>query len=175
LSRAFYALADTWTPVKIGIVAMVTNILLSIVFIQFVGNPGPLLDTPFYRLAFSNNAVFHHIIDNPSFLERGPFAGLALANSLTTLLESTVLWWLLRRRVDGVNDRFVLHGAGRALVAALGMGVAVFVTTSTFNDRSSYIQLATGIGVGGISFLSLAIVLRLEELDILLRRLKLRQ
>src|SRR5690606_3870082 len=67
LSRAFYALSDTWTPVKIGTASMIANIILSIVFIQFIGDWNSLA--------------------------RGPFAGLALANALTTNLEALALWW----------------------------------------------------------------------------------
>src|SRR5262249_11841709 len=36
LSRAFYALEDTWTPVLVGLVAMLSNIALNFVFIQFI-------------------------------------------------------------------------------------------------------------------------------------------
>jgi putative peptidoglycan lipid II flippase len=175
LSRAFYALHDTWTPVKIGLAAMISNIILSLIFIQIIGNSGSPLDSPFARLAASNNPVFHHFVNNPSYLERGPFAGLALANSLTTLLESATLWWLIRRRIGGVNDRYVLNGAGRALLAALGMGVIVLGMSSLLNQQSSYLQLIVGLGTGGVSFLILALILRLEELDILLRRFKLKR
>ena len=42
LSRAFYALSDTWTPVVVGIGSMLANIVLSLVFIRFMGEPGNL-------------------------------------------------------------------------------------------------------------------------------------
>jgi putative peptidoglycan lipid II flippase len=138
LSRAFYALSDTWTPVRVGIAAMVTNIILSIVFIQLIGDPNSL--------------------------GRGPFAGLALANSLTTLLEGVVLWWLLRRRIGGINDRFVLSGALRALLAALGMGIVVWLVTAVLLVDASYLVLMlTGIGVGTVVFFALSYSLRIEE------------
>ena len=97
LSRAFYALSDTRTPVLVGVASMISNIILSLIFV--------------------------HIIGNPASLSRGPFAGLALANSLTTLLEGLTLWLLLRRRIGDLNDRYILNGASRSLAAALGMGV----------------------------------------------------
>lgn len=74
LSRAFYALSDTRTPVMVGIVSMVANIILSLIFIRFIGDP--------------------------SSLTNGAFIGLALANSLTTLVEAAALWGLLRRRMN---------------------------------------------------------------------------
>src|SRR5262249_55936181 len=95
LSRAFYALSDTKTPVLVGLGSMLSNIALSIVFIRFIGDP--------------------------SSLEHGPFAGLALANSITTLLEALALWWLLRRRIGTINDRYVWSGVWRTLAAALVM------------------------------------------------------
>jgi putative peptidoglycan lipid II flippase len=138
LSRAFYALSDTWTPVRVGIAAMVTNIILSIVFIQLIGDPNSL--------------------------GRGPFAGLALANSLTTLLEGVVLWWLLRRRIGGINDRFVLSGALRALLAALGMGIVVWLVTAVLLVDAGYLVLMlAGIGVGTVVFFALSYSLRIEE------------
>ena len=73
LSRAFYALEDTRTPVAVGILAMFANIALNLVFIQFIGDPADLA--------------------------RGAFAGLALANAVTTICESLALWWLMRRRL----------------------------------------------------------------------------
>lgn len=145
LSRAFYALSDTWTPVRIGIAAMVTNIILSVTFIQFMGDP--------------------------ESLARGPFAGLALANSLTTLLEAAVLWHLLRKRVNGIDNAYVLDGAGRALIAALGMGVAVWGVRLLLVDAGSALQALAGAGGGVLVFFALAALLRLDEVRLLTRRL----
>lgn len=137
LSRAFYALADTWTPVRIGIAAMIGNITLSVIFIQFIGNPDDLA--------------------------RGPFAGLALANSLTTLLEAAALWWLLRRRAGGINDAYIVRGASRALVAALGMGAAVWTVTTLLADSRALVTTAAGISTGGAVFFGLALLLGIDE------------
>jgi len=138
LSRAFYALSDTWTPVTIGIGAMVANIILSYVFIQFIGESGNLA--------------------------RGAFAGLALANSLTTLIESAVLWWLLRRRIKGVNDGYIINGAVRALIASIGMGIAVWLTMNALYDESgAFITAVAGMGVGVVSFFGLALILGIDE------------
>lgn len=137
LSRAFYALADTWTPVKIGVTAMISNIVLSIIFIQFIGEAGSL--------------------------ERGPFAGLALANSVTTLLESAVLWWILTRRVNGINDRVVLDGALRTALATLGMGVALWLVLTNTTELVVIVRVGVALIVAGIIFFGLAFVLRLDE------------
>lgn len=136
LSRAFYALSDTMTPVLIGLASMLSNILLSVLFIQFVGDPASLA--------------------------RGPFAGLALANSLTTLLESAALWWILRRRIGSINDANVISGASRALIASVIMSLAVFGMMNALDLPAlplTVIGSVLGVGV----FFGLAFALGLEE------------
>lgn len=149
LSRAFYALSDTWTPVRIGIAAMLTNILLSVIFIQFIGQPGDLAS--------------------------GPFAGLALANSLTTLLESAVLWLLLSRRLGGLPQEAAWHTASRAAAAALLMGGLVLMLTSLLASQHIYLRLATGVVAGGIGFFGAALLLRMDEVTLILSRFGLRR
>jgi len=137
LSRAFYALSDTRTPVLIGIGAMVANIALSLIFIRVIGDPTSLVN--------------------------GAFVGLALANSLTTLIEAGVLWWLLRRRLGSLHDRAIMIGAGRALIAAIGMGIAVQLVITLISGANGWIMVLVGAGVGVIVFFALAIVLGVEE------------
>ena len=99
LSRAFYALEDSKTPVIIGVMSLVANILLSIVFIQFIGDPASLA--------------------------QGPFAGLALANSVTTLLEAGALWFLLSRRIGNPRASYLVDGIMRTGAATLVMLIVI--------------------------------------------------
>ncbi|MCK6580848.1 MAG: murein biosynthesis integral membrane protein MurJ [Anaerolineae bacterium] len=78
LSRAFYALSDTRTPVMVSVASMTANILLSMVLIRLVGDP--------------------------TSLTNGAFVGLAMANSLTTLVEAAALWLLLRHRLRAIPE-----------------------------------------------------------------------
>jgi putative peptidoglycan lipid II flippase len=141
LSRAFYALSDTWTPVLIGIASIVANIVLSMAFIQFIGDP--------------------------TDVRRGTFGGLALANSLTTIIEGLILWWLLRRRIGGINDGYVLRGAVPALAAALVMGGAILLTqeviSSSFADANTLSLFLGGLLAGAVVFFGLALILRIDE------------
>jgi putative peptidoglycan lipid II flippase len=151
LSRAFYALSDTRTPVLVGIAAMVANILLSIIFIGLIGDP--------------------------TTLERGPFAGLALANSVTTLAEAGALWWLLRRRIGDIQDRRVFNGLLKTLGAAGGMGLALFALDRLVGGQVSLSLLAViGVPLGGLVFFGWSLVFGLDEprtaLLALLRRIK---
>ncbi len=150
LSRAFYALADTWTPVWVGAVALLANIALSFVFIQWVGDSHSLV--------------------------RGSFAGLALANSITTLLEGAVLWVLLARRVGGIHDRITLGRMARVALASLVMGGAVWVMMPYTSAFSPLWRLLITGGVGGMTFFASAWLLRVPEAStvplLILRRLR---
>lgn len=136
LSRAFYALSDTWTPVIIGVGAMVAHIILSLILIEFIGEQ-----------------------DN---LARGTFAGIALANASTSVIEALILWWLMRRRIGGINDRFILSGSIRALGAALVMGVILWFLPQ-FVPFTGFPLAIIGAIVGGIVFFGVSIALGLEE------------
>ncbi len=122
LSRAFYALGDTRTPVAVGVLALAANIILSIVFIQFIGDPATI--------------------------ERTPAAGLALANSVTTLLEAVLLWYLLSRRVPQLPTRAVVEMIVRAGAAAAAMG-AVVVAVAALLESQHALLIMSACGVLG--------------------------
>lgn len=151
LSRAFYALEDSKTPVFIGVLSLVANILLSIVFIRFIGDPASLA--------------------------RGPFAGLALANSVTTLVEAVALWALLRRRVGSGRDGYLFDGIWRTAAATGGMLVILVLFTSLIGDTPNYAIVGIGGAVlGGAVFFGCSTALKMEEtslvLGMILRRIK---
>jgi len=142
LSRAFYALEDTWTPVLIGIGAMVSNIILNLIFVQLIGDPNSLA--------------------------RGSFAGLALANASTTIIESLVLWWLIRRRmgnlgdIAGINDGAIIKSALGTIVASLIMGVALWGVTQLIPSGGLMVALVGGV-VGAVIFFGVGYVFNLGE------------
>lgn len=142
LSRAFYALEDTWTPVVIGIGAMVSNIILNLIFVQFIGDPNSL--------------------------ERGSFAGLALANASTTVVESLVLWWLIRRRigklgdVTGIHDGAIIKSAAGTIAASVLMGIGLFAVTQMMPAGGLTVALVGGI-VGAVIFFGVGYGFNLGE------------
>lgn len=136
LARAFYALHDTRTPVIVGVVGVVVNVGLSLALIRVVQGGD---------------------------VAQGPFGGLALANALATLAESAALWLLLRRTIDGGEDRAVLNVAGRAAIAALAMGVIVYGVAHVLSDHSTFVILAAGGLTGVIAFELLALALGIDE------------
>lgn len=137
LSRAFYALSDTWTPVIVGVGIMLSNIALSFVLVRVIGQEGSLA--------------------------RGPFAGLALANSITTLIEALVLWWLLRRRTHGLHDRQIIALIWPAGLASLLMGVVLAALNVVLNGQNAWLQLIVGVTIGGGIFFGVALLLGITE------------
>ncbi len=83
LTRAFYAMQDTRTPVLWAIIAVAINVPLMMLLVGPMG-----------------------------------VAGLALALSISAVLEVIGLVWALRRRIDSVDEAAVLRSVGRSAVAA---------------------------------------------------------
>ena len=148
LSRAFYALEDTWTPVLAGLAAMVSNIALSLLFVRIVGDPNALA--------------------------RGAFAGLALANAVTTLVEALGLWWLIRRRLESegsdsdIHDREILRsGAGSLLLSLVMAGAVMFVAGAVEMDGLR--MAVAGCGVAAVAFFGIGGALDVSETRAILR------
>ena len=137
LARAFYALHDTWTPVLVGGGAMLLNIALNVVLIRVIGEPGSLA--------------------------RGPFAGLALAMSIATALESTALWLILRRRVGGMDGARTWALAWRTLLAAGVMGAALGGLGVALGGAPVIVVAGLGVILGAGLFFAVALLLGLEE------------
>jgi putative peptidoglycan lipid II flippase len=118
LSRAFYALHDTKTPVGVGVGAMGLNIGLSFLLSSW----------------FRSNGQFG-------------LGGLALANSLATAIESVILILILRKRLAGLSGRSILDGAWKAVIGTVFMGAVILVLTTIFEGRS-LLTLFSGVLAG---------------------------
>lgn len=137
ITRAFYAMRDTKTPVAVGVSAMVLNILLSLVLIS------PLAH-----------------------------GGLALANSLATILEMVTLFVILRRRLSGVEDKRIARSVGRSLAGAAAM-ICVLVPVNLYIGTSSPTLVAiVGAITSGAAYLGVTMILRSEEISMVLKRLR---
>jgi len=144
VSRAYYALHDTRTPVVIGTAAMGLNIGLSF-------GLAPL----FTRLGWA------------------PHGGLALANTLATTLEMAALMWLMRRRLAGLDLGRIGPGVARALLATALMGAALWAwlrfDVAALGLPPAYSAWVVGLGgvaVGGLVFALAAVALRLPEVAV---------
>ena len=103
LTRSFYAMRDSKTPVIISIAQFGLKIALSLIFLSI-------------------------IFSQPTFLGISWGLGaLALSTSLAGLLEAGVLLWLLQQRIGGLELRELGKFGGRVLLASLAMGAALLI------------------------------------------------
>ena len=106
LAPAFYSRKDTTTPVRIAVAALITNMLLNLLFVV----PMVMLDIP------------------------GPHAGLALATSLAAWVNAGLLFHKLKQkqvyRPESGWQRFFLQTA----IAALALGSVLVLGLSPLQD-----------------------------------------
>ena len=150
VTRAFFALHDTRTPVLVGGIAMALNVGLSLLFIRVIGSP--------------------------ESLERGAFAGLALANTIATTLEGIALLILIRPRVGGLEVKRLAASLLKAGIAAAVMGLVLWLGMPLIERLGVYIGTLGGVAAGGAIFWIIALLLGCEEARLFtnfaLRRLK---
>jgi putative peptidoglycan lipid II flippase len=140
-ARAFFALQDTRTPLLIALVSEVIHIAAL-----------PLL-IPVYGVQ-----------------------GMAMAFSIGTIVNGMLLYLFLRRRFVSWQDAHFFNPALKIALASLIAGVAAQLSKYVFgfvnpteHDLDTFIevftQLGIGIGTGGIVFVLVASLLKVEELE----------
>ena len=134
LSRAFYAIHDTLTPVLTSLAAMSLNVVFSLGF-SFL----------FTRWEWM------------------PHGGLALANSLATTLEMLALTVIIARRLGSPLDRGTRASFARSALSALGMALALTAWAWLTPGLSPWIIGPGGVVVGFAGFWVLALLLRSPE------------
>lgn len=138
LSRAFYAMQDTRTPVTWAVIGVAINVPL---MVWLVGPMG--------------------------------VKGLALALSISALLEVAGLVWSLRRRIESIEDGEVLRSAGRSAVAAIAAGLLMLGGLTLFqgwlpemlgNPLARLFVVAALTAAGGATYLMVASALHAPEI-----------
>jgi len=100
----------------------------------------------------------------PLFTRSPAHGGLALANALAVLAEMYVLLVLIHRRIGGLDSRRILILSVRALLASVGMSVALFLWLRVA-PASTLVQSVIGLGLGVVVYGGLAFLLRIDELQ----------
>ncbi len=155
IARGFYALGDTRTPVLIGVITLVVSIIL--------------------------NFLLVHLFSGPH--GSGGERGLALAYSLTGLLNAWLLLSAFRRRAGPLQGRRTARTAVRAVLAGLGMLVVLslgehLTPLLVFGPSivRDLIELIWPMALGIVTYFAIARMLGAEEvgwiLGIALRRLR---
>lgn len=135
LSRAFYALHDTRTPVTVGVITMGGNIVLSLAFSAW-----------FARIGWM------------------PHGGLALANSLATGLESIALVFLIRKKLGGLEGGYVWRGVAVSAAGTALMAAAVVGARWLLGGGSRAVELFGALGAGLVVYVGLMWALKMPEL-----------
>ena len=134
ISRAFYALHDTRTPVLVGIGAMSMNLVFSLLF------------SAFFRM-----------------LGWMPHGGLALANSVATAIEAVILLVLMRKRLKGLEGQRVLSLIVKALFSSALMSAGLWLWLNISANFPAWQIAIGGILIGGGIYGLLIILLRVDE------------
>jgi putative peptidoglycan lipid II flippase len=135
VSRAFYALHDTRTPVIVGVLTMLLNIILSLAFW----------------------GVFN-------WLRLPPHGALALANSTATAIEMVILLMLMRRRLKGIEGNAIMRVTAAAAAASLGMAGALWLWMSLAWQQPNWLLVGVGMIIGGTTYAGLLTALRVREI-----------
>lgn len=138
LARAFFALQDTKTPLYIALVSESIHIALI-----------PIL-LPGYAIE-----------------------GLAIAFSVSAVVNCALLYFFLRRKLSFWQDKTIVMPVAKILVASLLAGAVAQFSKSVFalttNELDTFIevflQLLSGLAIGGGAFILFAHWLKIEELD----------
>ncbi len=145
-SRAFFAMQDTKTPMLIAIPGTIIAIGLG------------------YGLASSTD---------------WGIGGLALAFSLSNILQLLLLYVLLRKKMPLTIERDLAHSLLTYFVLTLIMGVAIQLAKTYIGTVADLrygvnvlLQGIVGLIVGAATYLGLAFILRLEEVEFLWKKKK---
>lgn len=183
LSRSFYADKDTFTPLWTAIIAAGVNVLL-------VGGLYLLYVDRFYgevQSAFTswaglwsggNDTVAQATLTAASDRHReivsglAGVGGLALAYSVTFLVEVTLLLAILRRRWGGIDERQLMQTALRTLAASAVMAAVVLAADAVFGALGFHdaglvltaLRVLGLAGVGAVTFVIAGLVVGLREL-----------
>lgn len=154
VAQAFYSLQDTKTPVKIAMLSLSVNILLSVVLILIIP----------YVLQGAQNDYRH--------------AGLALANSLAAALNLWLLTKRLRKKIGRIDGKRILHSLAKIIPASVAMAVIGWIVainpvwSGSGNTFFKVQILAGGMAASLLFYIAAMWLLRSEELGFILKMLK---
>ena len=135
VSRAFYALQDTATPVMAGIAQLPLMALLSALFAYVLFPRWGLL----------------------------PLGGIALGYTLSNLIEVGLLLWLLRRKLGGLDGQLLWQATQKLLLATAGMMATMQAMLWLLGETAVWWQLLLPPAVGGSLYLLLCWALAIPE------------
>ncbi|MGZ4113992.1 MAG: murein biosynthesis integral membrane protein MurJ [Actinomycetota bacterium] len=145
LTRTFYSMQDSRTPALVNVAAAGVNIGLDVLYVNGLGLG---------------------------------VQGLALGHASTYAFSTLVSIVLLRRRLGRLDGRRIAASVLRISVAAAAAAVAAWLIArlaGSFVDVTDLdgqvVQVGTAVVAGVLAFLAAALMLRIEEVDVLRKQL----
>ena len=142
--QGFYAVKETKTPVTINIFILCLNMLLTVTFVKFWGANG-----------------------------------IAIAYSVAGLVSVATQTYFLRRKVGPIRGNEIRDSILKCLVSCVVMFIVVTAAIIIFEHSISvetklnqFIELIAMIAIGGITYLMMALILKMEELTSILAIMK---
>jgi len=145
-AKSFYAQQDTRTPLYVSFFTIGLNITLAVWFTLGLG--------------------------------MGPY-GLAYASAIVSIVEVSILFTIMSKRLNGLFDGDFIRAVGRMLSITGFMAVTTYITVSflplSVNDQSffsAFPKFAIIVAVNLIIYIALSRVMRLQEVNPVLSRIK---
>jgi putative peptidoglycan lipid II flippase len=124
VTRVFFAMHNTMTPVIVGVIAMVLTIFFSYLFTAWFAHIGWM-----------------------------PLGGVALAATVGQAIETVTLFVLLRRKLNGVNGIELLKSVGAALLGCLPMAGLLLAWTWLFGHLTAALtKIGNALHLSGTTF-----------------------
>jgi len=150
LSPAFYPLDDAKTPMYISLASILIHVPTSFGMMQLLSTVGVSPERP---------NGFGHV-------------GVALATSVVASVNFLALSLFMRRRIKRLNGRDIFSSLVRILIASAAMSAVAYgcyyLLTIYFVDKAftaKLIEAFVPIILGGVTFLAVAKLLHIEELE----------
>lgn len=150
LSPAFYALDDAKTPMIIAVCSIAVNAMASYFFLNWLSNFGA---TPEYPNGYGH-------------------VGVALATSSVALVNFFALALMMRKRIGRIDGREIISAFIRIAVASAVMSVICYFSYHLlFNQFGAknllykIIEVFVPIALGGVTFVLMAKIMRVNEVD----------
>ena len=150
LSPSFYALDDARTPMYVSVASVLVHAPVSYGMMTLLSTVGVTPERP---------NGFGHV-------------GVALATSAVALVNFTALTIFMRHKIKRLNGRVIFSGFIRVAIAAAVMSAVCYFSyhslSGYFVEKNFFVRLIEAfvpIGLGGITFLIMAKLLRISEVE----------
>lgn len=143
LNKVYYSLQDTGTPMKNGIVAVFINVVLNFLLIGKMAHKG-----------------------------------LALATSISAIMATGLLLYDLRKKIGPLGISAYIKTFIKVSISSLLMGVLVYLSYYVLGGALArtktleFLFFLGSVGLGIVSYFVACLVLRVEGLDVLIKKVK---